>query len=126
MRQGPESARRTIGSSRRKRLRIRIVGGGAGTRTPDTEIMILLLYQLSYAAEKRCRPEDDGPKKLGTCTSQVNRRANACHPAGIVRSALVSGSSSMSSTGAPLDRPVVARSHADATGRGVTIALALA
>ena len=25
-------------------------GGGAGTRTPDTEIMILLLYQLSYAA----------------------------------------------------------------------------
>ena len=28
-------------------------GGGAGTRTPDTEIMILLLYQLSYAAEPR-------------------------------------------------------------------------
>ena len=28
------------------------VGGGAGTRTPDTEIMILLLYQLSYAAPK--------------------------------------------------------------------------
>ena len=25
-------------------------GGGAGTRTPDTEIMILLLYQLSYNA----------------------------------------------------------------------------
>jgi hypothetical protein len=25
-------------------------GGGAGTRTPDTEIMILLLYQLSYTA----------------------------------------------------------------------------
>ena len=26
-------------------------GGGAGTRTPDQEIMILLLYQLSYTAK---------------------------------------------------------------------------
>jgi hypothetical protein len=27
-------------------------GGGAGTRTPDTGIMIPLLYQLSYTAPK--------------------------------------------------------------------------
>ncbi len=27
-------------------------GGGAGTRTPDTGIMIPLLYQLSYTALK--------------------------------------------------------------------------
>ena len=48
------NARRTIGSSRLKRRRAcEVGGGGAGTRTPDTEIMILLLYQLSYAAEPR-------------------------------------------------------------------------
>src|SRR5262249_44073998 len=51
-RQEPESARRKIGSIRRKRMGgPEIAGGGAGTRTPDTEIMILLLYQLSYAAK---------------------------------------------------------------------------
>ena len=38
------------GSTRLRRAGGRDVGGGAGTRTPDTEIMILLLYQLSYAA----------------------------------------------------------------------------
>ncbi len=30
-------------------------GGGAGTRTPDTGIMIPLLYQLSYTAPKKLR-----------------------------------------------------------------------
>lgn len=30
-------------------------GGGAGTRTPDTGIMIPLLYQLSYTAPKKFR-----------------------------------------------------------------------
>ncbi len=30
-------------------------GGGAGTRTPDTGIMIPLLYQLSYTAPKNLR-----------------------------------------------------------------------
>src|SRR5262249_56268802 len=46
-------ARRTEGSMRLSRARARRMGGGgAGTRTPDTEIMILLLYQLSYAAPK--------------------------------------------------------------------------
>ncbi len=28
-------------------------GGGAGTRTPDTGIMIPLLYQLSYTAPRK-------------------------------------------------------------------------
>src|SRR5262245_20129501 len=42
---------------RRKRRRgLWVIGGGAGTRTPDTEIMILLLYQLSYAAQARGHP----------------------------------------------------------------------
>ena len=30
-------------------------GGGAGTRTPDTGIMIPLLYQLSYTATRKFR-----------------------------------------------------------------------
>jgi hypothetical protein len=30
-------------------------GGGAGTRTPDTGIMIPLLYQLSYTATRKIR-----------------------------------------------------------------------
>ena len=30
-------------------------GGGAGTRTPDTGIMIPLLYQLSYTAPRKFR-----------------------------------------------------------------------
>ena len=29
------------------------IGGGAGTRTPDTGIMIPLLYQLSYTAPRK-------------------------------------------------------------------------
>ena len=33
------------------------IGGGAGTRTPDTEIMILLLYQLSYTAREGAKPQ---------------------------------------------------------------------
>jgi hypothetical protein len=32
-----------------------INGGGAGTRTPDTGIMIPLLYQLSYTATRKFR-----------------------------------------------------------------------
>lgn len=35
--------------------------------------MILLLYQLSYAAEGERHRDDDGPKKLGTQGGQVNR-----------------------------------------------------
>src|SRR5437867_5931221 len=50
---GPRRAQRRTGSSRRNRMvGGGMLGGGAGTRTPDTEIMILLLYQLSYAAPK--------------------------------------------------------------------------
>ena len=50
--QGPRKALLRIGSIRLKRNGAREMGGGgAGTRTPDTEIMILLLYQLSYAAQ---------------------------------------------------------------------------
>lgn len=30
-----------------------LIGGGAGTRTPDTGIMIPLLYQLSYTAPEK-------------------------------------------------------------------------
>jgi hypothetical protein len=37
-------------------------GGGAGTRTPDTGIMIPLLYQLSYTAPGS--PETSGGKIL--------------------------------------------------------------
>jgi hypothetical protein len=39
------------GSTRRSRMRVAITGGGGGgIRTPDTGIMIPLLYQLSYTA----------------------------------------------------------------------------
>jgi hypothetical protein len=39
--------------------------------------MILLLYQLSYAAEGERHRDDDGPKKLGIREGQVNRPAVA-------------------------------------------------
>ena len=32
---------------------LKMNGGGAGTRTPDTGIMIPLLYQLSYTAPRK-------------------------------------------------------------------------
>jgi hypothetical protein len=35
-------------------------GGGAGTRTPDTGIMIPLLYQLSYTARENLEAYDTG------------------------------------------------------------------
>ncbi len=35
-------------------------GGGAGTRTPDTGIMIPLLYRLSYAAPEKSEAKDTG------------------------------------------------------------------
>src|SRR5689334_3659185 len=73
--QVPRSARRTTGSIRLKRKERRAIGGGggAGTRTPDTEIMILLLYQLSYAAQ----PHRGGRKKVGRHPVEV-KDAQGC------------------------------------------------
>ena len=59
----PRRARRRTGSTRRRRATGREGGGGAGTRTPDTEIMILLLYQLSYAAVRRGLPGGEAGRR---------------------------------------------------------------
>src|SRR6185503_14792076 len=80
--QGPSRARRRIGSSRRRRAREGGGnGGGAGTRTPDTEIMILLLYQLSYAAAEAFDASGERKKLGGRCGEVKAWRASAAsHP----------------------------------------------
>src|SRR6478735_8238953 len=53
-------------------------GGGGGTRTPDTGIMIPLLYQLSYTATGAIGC-DGRRAKLWGCASLVKRAAGARH-----------------------------------------------
>src|SRR5258708_3536637 len=82
--QAPDRARRRSGSIRRKRMAKWESGGGAGTRTPDTEIMILLLYQLSYAAKKEAVPRERRARKdrVGAAASQGWRPRRAASARG--------------------------------------------
>src|SRR5262249_18130388 len=54
------------------------IGGGAGTRTPDTEIMILLLYQLSYTATRAAARTYDGSTRRHKTT--VGSTIKGLHP----------------------------------------------
>ena len=70
-RKGRQRLPASDGSTRRKCMSRRGVrGGGAGTRTPDTEIMILLLYQLSYAANRAIAAVEERAR-LGSARAKV-------------------------------------------------------
>ena len=56
-------------------------GGGGGIRTPDTGIMIPLLYQLSYTAQHEAIGRDGGAKNLGVNRGGVKPPAHARLPA---------------------------------------------